>query len=130
MILRELFYFDKDTLDTVQDDSYEPQYDQSVVKSDDTRKTKLTLSQINRARKGAETHKKEKSKELDITRQMYGLAAQAAAAAQLPGVHLLLLGLLSFASARHDGARSACRPPPASPGRPAGRARAAVGAER
>ena len=50
MILRELFYFDKDTLDTVQDDSYEPQYDQSVVKSDDTRKTKLTLSQINRAR--------------------------------------------------------------------------------
>jgi hypothetical protein len=80
MILRELFYFDKDTLDTVQDDSYEPQYDQSVVKSDDTRKTKLTLSQINRARKGAETHKKEKSKELDITRQMYGLAAQAAAA--------------------------------------------------
>ena len=80
MILRELFYFDKDTLDTVQDDSYEPQYDQSVVNSDDTRKTKLTLSQINRARKGSETHKKEKSKELDITRQMYGLAAQAAAA--------------------------------------------------
>jgi hypothetical protein len=80
MILRELFYFDKDTLDTVQDDSYEPQYDQSVVNANDTRKTKLTLAQINRARKGSETHKKEKSKELDITRQMYGLAAQAAAA--------------------------------------------------
>lgn len=80
MILRELFYFDKETLDTVQDDSYEPQYDQSIVDADDTRKTKLTLAQINRARKGAETHKKEKSKELDITRQMYGLAAQAAAA--------------------------------------------------
>ena len=80
MILRELFYFDKDTLDTVEDDKYDPTHDQSVIDPDDTRKTRLTLSQINRARKGAEVHKKEKSKELDITRQMYGLAAQAAAA--------------------------------------------------
>ena len=60
--------------------TYEPEFDKSIVDPDDTRKTKLTLSQINRARKGAESHKKEKSKELDITRQMYGLAAQAAAA--------------------------------------------------
>ena len=80
MILRELFYFDKDTLDTIQDDSYEPKYDQSVEEPDDTRKTKLTLTQINRARKGSEAHIKEKNKELNITRQMYGLAAQAAAA--------------------------------------------------
>ena len=80
MILRELFYFDKDTLDTIQDDSYEPKYDQSVVEPDDTGKTKLTLTQINRARKGSEAHIKEKNKELNITRQMYGLAAQAAAA--------------------------------------------------
>ena len=80
MILRELFYFDKDTLATIQDASYEPKYDQSVVEPDDTRKTKLTLTQINRARKGSEAHIKEKNKELNITRQMYGLAAQAAAA--------------------------------------------------
>ena len=80
MILRELFYFDKDTLDTIQDDSYEPKYDQSVVEPDDTRKTNLTLTQINRARKGSAAHIKEKNKELNITRQMYGLAAQAAAA--------------------------------------------------
>lgn len=80
MILRELFYFDKNTLETIDDDTYEPEFDKSIVDPDDTRKTKLTLSQINRARKGAESHKKEKSKELDITRQMYGLAAQAAAA--------------------------------------------------
>tara|TARA_B100000925_G_C21900975_1_gene427094 strand:+ start:164 stop:412 length:249 start_codon:yes stop_codon:yes gene_type:complete len=80
MILRELFYFDKDTLETVQDDSYEPKYDQSIVDADDTRKTKLTLAQINRARKGSEAHIKEKNKELNITRQMYGLAAQQAAA--------------------------------------------------
>ena len=80
MILRELFYFDKNTLETIDDDAYEPEFDKSIVDPDDTRKTRLTLSQINRARKGAESHKKEKSKELDITRQMYGLAAQAAAA--------------------------------------------------
>jgi|TARA_B100000780_G_C21094213_1_gene441162 hypothetical protein len=80
MILRELFYFDKDTLETIEDDKYQPEFDQSVVDPDDTRKTRLTLSQINRARKGSEVHKKEKTKELDIVRQMYGLAAQAAAA--------------------------------------------------
>jgi|TARA_B110000914_G_scaffold139042_1_gene121594 hypothetical protein len=80
MILRELFYFDKETLDPIQDDQYEPEFDQSIIDPDDTRKTRLTLSQINRARKGAEMHSKEQSKELDIVRQMYGLAAQAAAA--------------------------------------------------
>ena len=80
MILRELFYFDKETLDPIEDNRYDPEFDQSIVEPDDTRKTRLTLSQINRARKGAELHKTEKSKELDIVRQMYGLAAQAAAA--------------------------------------------------
>jgi hypothetical protein len=80
MILRELFYFDKQTLDPIEDNRYDPEFDQSIVEPDDTRKTRLTLSQINRARKGAEVHKTEKSKELDIVRQMYGLAAQAAAA--------------------------------------------------
>ena len=64
MILRELFYFDKDTLDTIQDDSYEPKYDQSVVEPDDTRKTKLTLTQINRARKVQRLILKKKIKSL------------------------------------------------------------------
>ena len=80
MILRELFYFDKETLDTVEDDQYEPQHDQSIIDPDDTRKTSLTLSQINRARKGAEVHKKEKTNELEVVRQMYGVASQAAMA--------------------------------------------------
>jgi len=79
MILRELFYYDKETLDPIEDDSYEPQYDTSIVKSSDTRNTRLTLRQINRARKAAEVHKKEQTKELEFVRQMYGLASQAAA---------------------------------------------------
>jgi len=62
------------------DDRYEPQYDDSVVDLDDTRKTRLTLRQINRARKASELHDKEKANEIEFVRQMYGIAAQAAAA--------------------------------------------------
>lgn len=79
MILRELFYYDKETLLPTEDNRYDPIYDDSVVDLDDTRKTRLTLRQINRARKAAELHKEEKSKELDFIRQMYGIAAQAQA---------------------------------------------------
>ena len=79
MILRELFYFDKETIEPIKDDRYEPQYDDSIIDLDDTRKTRLTLGQINRARKSSELHTKEKSKEMDFVRQMYGIAAQAAA---------------------------------------------------
>jgi len=80
MILRELFYYDKETVEPVEDDRYNPQYDDSIVDLDDTRKTRLTLRQINRARKASELHTTEKADELDFVRQMYGIAAQAAAA--------------------------------------------------
>jgi|TARA_B000000532_G_C18608155_1_gene294279 hypothetical protein len=80
MILRELFYYDKETMQPTEDDRYDPQYDDSIVDLDDTRKTRLTLRQINRARKASELHTKEKAKENDIVRQMYGIAAQAQAA--------------------------------------------------
>lgn len=80
MILRELFYYDKETVEPVEDDRYNPQYDDSIVDLDDTRKTRLTLRQINRARKASELHTEEKADELDFVRQMYGIAAQAAAA--------------------------------------------------
>jgi hypothetical protein len=80
MILRELFFFDKETIEPVDDNRYEPEYDDSIVNFDDTRKTRLTLRQINRARKASELHTNEKADELDFVRQMYGIAAQAAAA--------------------------------------------------
>ena len=79
MILRELFYYDKETLEPTEDNSYEPQYDTSIVKSSDTRKTRLTLRQINRARKASDVHTKEQANELEFVRQMYGIAAQSAA---------------------------------------------------
>ena len=80
MILRELFYYDKETLEPVEDNRYEPLSDDSIVDIDDTRKTRLTLNQINRTRKASELHIKEKQEELDFIRQMYGIAAQQAAA--------------------------------------------------
>jgi hypothetical protein len=77
MILRELFYFDKETLEPVENTSYDPSYDDSILKKDDTRKTRLTLRQINKMRQSSELHKEESEKELHFVRQMYGLSANA-----------------------------------------------------
>jgi len=79
MILRELFYFDKETLEPAEDKSYDAQADQSPVDFDDSRKTRLTLRQINKARLASELHTEEQEKELFFVRQMYGIAANAEA---------------------------------------------------
>ena len=81
MILRELFYYDKETLEPTENDQYDPQHDDTIVDASDTRKTRLTLRQINRTRKAAEVHTKEQANALDFVRQMYGISAQAAAMA-------------------------------------------------
>ena len=44
--LREIFYFDKETLEPVDNKEYDPIDDESIVQRDDTRKTRLTLRQI------------------------------------------------------------------------------------
>ena len=76
MILRELFYFDKQTLEPIEDKSYDATDDESIMKRDDTRKTRLTLQQINKATKASEVHAEEQEKELQFVRQMYGISAQ------------------------------------------------------
>lgn len=78
MILRELYYFDTKTMEPVEDHTYDSENDTSVVKVDDSRKSRLTLKDINRARKASDNHKEEAAKDLNFVRQMYGLAAQAA----------------------------------------------------
>lgn len=77
MILRELFYYDKETFEPVEDTFYDETSDESPVEYTDTRKTRLTLRQINKVRKAAELHKKEQDNEIDFVRQMYGIAANA-----------------------------------------------------
>tara|TARA_Y100000389_G_scaffold143557_1_gene141827 strand:- start:1041 stop:1289 length:249 start_codon:yes stop_codon:yes gene_type:complete len=79
MILRELFYHDPETVEPVEDNRYEADYDDSPLEKTDTRKTRLTLSQINRIRKSSDLHIEEKQKELHFIKQMYGLAANAEA---------------------------------------------------
>ena len=76
MILRELFYFDKISTESGEQKEYDPTSDQGIMGVSDTRKTRLTLKQINKARKAGEFHKDEQEKELVFVRQMYGTANQ------------------------------------------------------
>ena len=78
MILRELYYFDDKTMEPVEDNRYDPADDTSIIQVDDKRKSRLTLKDINKARKASDMHKEDAAKELNFVRQMYGLAAQAA----------------------------------------------------
>lgn len=80
MILRELFYIDPDTRRTANDLRYSADRDLTVVKRDDTRKTRLTLKQLNSLRKTSEAHILEQEKELEFITSMYK-APEAAPAA-------------------------------------------------
>lgn len=71
MILRELFYADKDMMSLSNDMRYSPQRDSTRINRDDTRKTRLTLKQINELRKASEQHILEQEQELEFVAQMY-----------------------------------------------------------
>jgi hypothetical protein len=71
MILRELFYIDPDTRHVANDLRYEPARDSTMLHRDDTRKTRLTLRQINELRKSSEAHILEQEKELEFIHSMY-----------------------------------------------------------
>ena len=79
MILRELFYIDPDTRHVANDLRYEPKRDSSVMHRSDTRKTRLTLRQINELRKSTEAHILEQEKELGFIHKMYATPAPGAA---------------------------------------------------
>jgi len=72
MILRELFYIDKDKQTLTNDLRYDPQRDVSAINKRDTRKTRLTLEQINKLRKQSEAHILEQEQELQFVKSMYG----------------------------------------------------------
>jgi len=66
-------------MEPTEDQTYDSENDKSVKQIDDNRKSKLSLKDINRARKASDAHREQKAKDLNYVRQMYGLAAQAAA---------------------------------------------------
>ena len=71
MILRELFYIDPDTRRMANDLRYDSNNDQSRVTRSDTRKTRLTLRQINQLRRASEAHILEQENELAFIKNMY-----------------------------------------------------------
>ena len=71
MILRELFYIDPDTRSMANDLRYDPDRDSATLHRDDTRKTRLTLKQINSLRKSSEAHILEQERELTFIHDMY-----------------------------------------------------------
>lgn len=70
MILRELFYIDPDTRNT-DDLRYDADRDLSTMHRHDTRKTRLTLKQLNELRKSSEAHILEQENELEFIHGMY-----------------------------------------------------------
>lgn len=71
MKLLEFFYFNDTVSDFVDDSRYDADKDKSVLKSNDTRKVRLTLKQINMLRKQSEAHEQEKQRDLSLIQQMY-----------------------------------------------------------
>ncbi len=71
MILRELFYIDPDTRRTANDLRYSADRDLATMRRGDTRKTRLTLRQINELRKSSEAHILEQERELEFINAMY-----------------------------------------------------------
>jgi hypothetical protein len=78
MILRELFYIDPDTRAVGSDMRYNPDNDKSLMQRADTRKTRLSLRQINELRKGSEAHILEQEVELEFVHSMYSTPPPAA----------------------------------------------------
>lgn len=74
MIIREFFYHDEESGVNYDNKRYDPENDKlSSLKRGDTRKTRLTLRQINRVRRAGESREEEKVKELETVRQMYSV---------------------------------------------------------
>jgi hypothetical protein len=71
MILRELFYLDNDAKAVAMGLTYNPKKDSSQLEREDTRKTRLSLQQINELRKASEAHILEQERELELIKSMY-----------------------------------------------------------
>lgn len=71
MILRELFYFNKENQDINDDERYDSSKDKSILKKDDTRKTRITLKQLNQLRRASDQHYLEQERDVEVISKMY-----------------------------------------------------------
>ena len=74
MKLFEFFTYGADGFE--QDKSYDAEQDISVLDKDDTRKTRLTLKDINSMRLASEDHDAKQKEEAVFVQKMYGTPAQ------------------------------------------------------
>ena len=72
MLLLEFLQFNNNNNEFSQDRRYDNKRDASVLNRHDTRKTRLTLRQINQMRMQSEAHEMEKESERSFIQQMYG----------------------------------------------------------
>ena len=73
MCIRDSFTHTADGFE--QDKTYEPENDISVLDDNDTRKTRLTLGDINSLRLASEAHDAQQKEEAVFTQKMYGQPA-------------------------------------------------------
>ena len=73
MKLFEFFTHTEDGFE--QDKTYNPEQDISVLDSEDTRKTRLTLKDINQMRLASEDHEAKQKEEAVFVQKMYGQPA-------------------------------------------------------
>jgi len=69
MKLNEFFNYTQDGFE--QDKSYDPEKDISILDKDDTRKTRLTLGDINSMRLASEDHDAQQKEEAEFVQKMY-----------------------------------------------------------
>jgi len=69
MQLREFFTHTQDGFE--QDKTYDPEQDISILDKDDTRKTRLTLGDINSLRLASEEHDSQQKEEAVFVQKMY-----------------------------------------------------------
>ena len=74
MKLMEFFRYGDEGFE--QDKSYDPEQDISVLDSEDTRKTRLRLSDINALRLASEDHEAQQKEEAVFVQKMYGQPAK------------------------------------------------------
>jgi len=74
MKLNEFFTYDQDG--PKEDGTYDPENDISILDKDDTRKTRLTLDDINQMRLASEEHDAQQKEEAEFVQKMYGQPAE------------------------------------------------------
>ncbi len=74
MKLNEFFNYTGEGFE--EDGTYDPENDISILDKEDTRKTRLTLKDINSMRLASEEHDGQQKEEAVFTQQMYGQSAQ------------------------------------------------------